>query len=204
VWFDKTNLEWGDDLRASIDRGLTACRYGIVVFSQAFLRKKKWTEYELNSLFAFEQPGKKVILPIWHGITRDDLLEYGAAFADRLAKVSSSDSYKDIAESVLGLLGRSTAEKPAPAQGAGSPKTKPNAIAYAWYEVAGEESGKARAFIRPSIRQDGWFTFENSFGEVVHGTKDEVALRFVTFDKTLRLKNYVRMQHASSDPAFSL
>jgi len=63
VWFDKTALEWGDDLRPSIDRGLANCRYGIVVLSKAFLGKKKWTEYELNSLFALEQPGKKIILP---------------------------------------------------------------------------------------------------------------------------------------------
>ena len=107
VWFDKTALEWGDDLRPSIDRGLANCRYGIVVLSKAFLGKKKWTEYELNSLFALEQPGKKIILPIWHGITRDDLLQYGAGFADRLAKISSKDSYEDIVESLLNLVGRS-------------------------------------------------------------------------------------------------
>jgi hypothetical protein len=107
VWFDKTALEWGDDLRPSIDRGLANCRYGIVVLSKAFLRKKKWTEYELNSLFALEQPGRKIILPIWHGITRDDLLQYGAGFADRLAKISSKDSYEDIVESLLNLVGRS-------------------------------------------------------------------------------------------------
>ena len=107
VWFDKTALEWGDDLRPSIDRGLANCRYGIVVLSKAFLGKKKWTEYELNSLFALEQPGKKIILPIWHGITRDDLLQYGAGFADRLAKISSKDSYEDIVKSLLNLVGRS-------------------------------------------------------------------------------------------------
>jgi hypothetical protein len=106
VWFDKTTMEWGDSLRSEIDRGLAACRYGIVVFSKAFLKKKKWTEHELNALFAREKPGKKVILPIWHGITRDDLIEYSPAFADRLAKNSITDSYADIVESLLLMLGR--------------------------------------------------------------------------------------------------
>ena len=106
VWFDRAALEWGDDLRVAIDRGLTTCRYGIVVFTKAFLRKKKWTEYELNSLFAREQAGKKLILPIWHGITREDLIQYSPAFADRLAKISSTDSYADIVESLLVMLGR--------------------------------------------------------------------------------------------------
>ena len=106
VWFDQNTLEWGDDLRSSIDRGLANCRYGIVVFSKAFLGKKKWTEYELNSLFALEKVGRKVILPIWHGITRDDLIQYSPAFADRLAKISSTDSYAEIVESLLAMLGR--------------------------------------------------------------------------------------------------
>jgi hypothetical protein len=112
VWFDKTNLEWGDDLRTAIDRGLTACRYGIVVFSKAFLGKKKWTEYELNSLFAREQAGKKLILPIWHGITREDLIQYSPAFADRFAKLSPTHSYADIVGSVLALLGRPIQRRP--------------------------------------------------------------------------------------------
>jgi hypothetical protein len=111
VWFDKTTLEWGDDLRSSIDRGLANCRYGIVVFSKAFLGRKKWTEYELNSLFALEQSSNKVILPIWHGITRADLIQYGPAFADRLAKISSADSYGDIVESLLEMLGRSKSQE---------------------------------------------------------------------------------------------
>ena len=106
VWFDNQILEWGDDLRTSITQGLSNCRYGIVVFSKAFLQKKKWTEYELNGLFARERSGSKLILPIWHGITREDLLSYSPTFADRLAKVSSTDDYINIVETLLRMLGR--------------------------------------------------------------------------------------------------
>jgi hypothetical protein len=106
VWFDKTALKWGDDLRSTIDRGLSNCRYGIVIFSKAFLKRKKWTEYELSSLFALEKVSEKRILPIWHGVTHEDLLEYSAGLADRLAKVSSSDSYENIVDSLCEMLGR--------------------------------------------------------------------------------------------------
>jgi TIR domain len=106
VWYDRLVLEWGDDLRSRIDTGLANCRYGIVVLSKAFLGKKKWTEHELNGLFAREQAGQKLILPIWHGITRDDLLQYSPAFADRLAKISDTDSYEDIVHSLRAILGR--------------------------------------------------------------------------------------------------
>jgi len=203
VWFDKATLEWGDDLRPAIDRGLTNCRYGIVVFSQAFLRKKKWTEYELNSLFAREQSGKKLILPIWHGITHDDLIQYSPAFADRFAKLSSTDSYADIVASLLSMLGRPGTQEQVKVNVA-QLAPKPDAVAYAHYETKGENAARAESYVRPSTQKEGWFTFENSFGEEEHGTKEEIAQRFAAFDKSLTLKHYVRMRHGSSDPAFNL
>jgi len=202
VWFDKSALEWGDDLRAAIDRGLTNCRYGIVVFSQAFLRKKKWTEYELNSLFAREQAGNKLILPIWHGITREDLLQYSPGFADRLAKISSTDSHDDIVQSLLRMVGRSNpgerAETKAGHTVAVSPtQTKENAVAYAQYETTGKGARKAEAYVRQSREKDGWFTFENSFGEQEDGTMEEVAQRFTAFDRSLTARGYIRMRHGN-------
>ena len=52
------------------------------------MKKKKWTEYELNGLFSKEKNGQKVILPIWHDITKDDISQYSLTFADRIAKRS--------------------------------------------------------------------------------------------------------------------
>jgi len=204
VWFDKTTLEWGDDLRASIDRGLTGCRYGIVVFSQAFLRKKKWTEYELNSLFAREEVGKKLILPIWHKITREDLIQYSPAFAGRLAKLTSSDSYADIVESLLAKLGRTNPQQRSEARSeitvAEMPgELKPNAVAFAHYETKGPNALRAEAYVRPSTQREGWYTFENSLGEKQHGTMEQIALRFVGFDRSLTIKGYVRMRHGNSN-----
>jgi len=68
---------------------------------------KHWTEHELNGLFVNERYGKKVILPIWHKVTRGDLLEYSPAFADRIAKVSQKDSISDIVRSMKAILRKS-------------------------------------------------------------------------------------------------
>jgi TIR domain len=157
VWYDKSALEWGDDLRSVIDRGLSNCRYGIVVFSKAFLGKKKWTEYELNSLFALERVGRKVILPIWHGITRDDLIQYSPAFADRLAKILSTDSHGEIVEGMLGLLGRSKPQESDAGNITGSVATKQVQIesetaAYAPGTTGGSAPG-ANAFADDLERQ---------------------------------------------------
>jgi predicted aspartyl protease len=106
VWYDRDRMQWGDNLRSSIDEGLLNSRFGIVVLSKAFLKKKRWTEHELNGLFAKERAGEKVILPIWHKITQDDLAGYSTAFIDRIALDSQKNSIDEIVRSLKSLLGR--------------------------------------------------------------------------------------------------
>jgi len=60
-------------------------------------------------------------------------------------------------------------------------EAKPSALAFALYKPAGENALKAEAYVRPSAQKDGWFTFENSFGEEQHGTMDQIAQRFAAF-----------------------
>jgi hypothetical protein len=43
------------------------------------------------------------------------------------------------------------------------------------------------------MQATGMFTFENSFGEEEHGTEEEIAQRFVAFDRSLTMKGYIRM-----------
>jgi hypothetical protein len=208
VWFDKTSMEWGDSLRSEIDRGLAACRYGIVLFSKAFLNKKKWTEHELNALFAKEEPGKKVILPIWHGITREDLIQYSPAFADRLAKNSVTDSYADIVASLQTMLGRPASLPPLAAVPAVSEslKEKASAIVRARYDAKGKNTPWVHAHIRPVLDAPNRFTFENSEGTFKTGDADEVALEFIRFDRSLMSRGYTRMEfgNLSGDRRFDL
>jgi len=104
VWYDKDRMQWGDNLRSSIDEGLLNSRFGIVVFSRAFFQKRRWTEHELNGLLAKERVGKKVVLPIWHKITQDDLAGYSTAFIDRIALDSQKNSIQEIVRSLKSLL----------------------------------------------------------------------------------------------------
>lgn len=69
VWYDEFTLVIGDSLRETIDRGLSKSRYGVVVISPDFF-KKRWPVRELNGLVAREISGEhSVILPIWHNIS---------------------------------------------------------------------------------------------------------------------------------------
>ena len=98
VWFDRDILSVGDSLRRSIDLGLSSSRYGVVILSPAFLRKGKgWTTYELDSLVAREIDARKVILPIWHKLTRDEILGYSPSLADKVALNTATATVADIA-----------------------------------------------------------------------------------------------------------
>jgi len=58
------SLKLGDSIRRAIDKGLSQSRFGVVVLSKAFF-KKKWPQYELDGLAEREMKGKdKVILPV--------------------------------------------------------------------------------------------------------------------------------------------
>lgn len=84
VWFDEWTLTIGDSLRQKIDEGLLASDYGIVVLSRSFFAKE-WPQAELDGLFAREMQGRKVILPVWHKVTRADVLEFSPMLAGKLA-----------------------------------------------------------------------------------------------------------------------
>lgn len=104
VWYDKIELEVGDSLRRSIDRGLSNSEYGIVVLSPAFFAKN-WPQYELDGLTAKEMAGgKKVILPIWHNVDRDDVLRYSPALADKVALLTKDLSVQEVAEALGEVL----------------------------------------------------------------------------------------------------
>jgi hypothetical protein len=145
VWFDEDSLSWGESLRQGIKKGLNNSRYGIVVLSKAYLSERKWTEHEFDALFAREKIGSFIILPIWHGIVRDEIEKYDAALADRMAKVSNTDSYPDIVNSVLKTLGRTQSEpdmsallRPIVASGREGPNG--SELAHAVYEQKGPDA----------------------------------------------------------------
>lgn len=103
VWFDEFTLRIGDGLRTSIDSGLADSRYGIVVLSKAFFAKN-WPKYELDGLTARQMLGSKTILPIWHGVSRDDVAKYSLPLADMLAISSEQSNVNDIVDELLELL----------------------------------------------------------------------------------------------------
>ena len=103
VWYDEFELKLGDSLSKSIDHGLVSSAYGIVVLSKAFF-SKNWPQYELEGLIARQMVGEKVVLPVWHGVSRDDILRYSPPLADRLALDSKTNTIQQMVDSVASVV----------------------------------------------------------------------------------------------------
>lgn len=103
VWYDEFTLKVGDSLRRSIDKGLRQSKFGVVVLSSSFFNKN-WTQYELDGLVSREMEGKKVILPIWHKISIDEVRKYSPSLADKVAINSSLHSIEEIARQLADVL----------------------------------------------------------------------------------------------------
>jgi hypothetical protein len=102
VWYDTFTLKLGDSLRESIDRGLTESRFGIVILSKHFFAKR-WPARELNGLTAIEIGGERVILPVWHGVTYDDVVRYSPTLADRKA-ISTGEDLSQIVAAIEAVV----------------------------------------------------------------------------------------------------
>lgn len=103
VWYDEKSLKLGDSLRRAIDKGLSKSRFGVVVLSKAFFARN-WPQYELDALAEREMAGKdKVLLPIWHDVTHQDVMEYSPALAGRKA-VSSSEGIAKVVQEILSVI----------------------------------------------------------------------------------------------------
>ena len=85
VWYDAFVLTAGDSLLEKIDEGLARSRYGVVILSHAFF-KKSWTKKELDGLATLEGKKKrqKVILPVWHDLTVEEVRKYSPSLAGRI------------------------------------------------------------------------------------------------------------------------
>lgn len=103
VWYDEFELRIGDSLRRRIDEGIARSRFGIVVLSNAFFAKS-WPQYELDGLVTMAVSGRQVLLPLWHRITKDEVVEQSPSLADKVALRTSDYSVDEIAAEIASVV----------------------------------------------------------------------------------------------------
>lgn len=103
VWYDEFTLRIGDSLRQKIDKGLATSRVGLVVLSQSFIAKG-WTNYELDGIVTRTVSGEQILLPIWHGITKQEVINFSPSLADKVARSTATHTVEEIAAEIYELI----------------------------------------------------------------------------------------------------
>lgn len=82
IFYDKESLEWGDNWKDRILNGTQKSEFAIIVISENFF-DREWTERELTEFLSRQnQDGQKLILPILHHITMNQLQQKYPSVAD--------------------------------------------------------------------------------------------------------------------------
>lgn len=97
IFYDKEEIEWGDKWKDRILQGVEKSEFAIIVISENFFGRE-WTEKELsNFLNRQNRSGQKIILPVLHNITNQQLGEKYPEVADIQTISSSNYNCEEIA-----------------------------------------------------------------------------------------------------------
>ncbi|MFV1975536.1 MAG: toll/interleukin-1 receptor domain-containing protein, partial [Candidatus Scalindua sp.] len=111
VWYDKNELTIGDDIQQNIISGIEFSLTGIVVLSPHFFdRNKSWTKEELNKFLSRKEQNSKVILPVLHNMSVEDLRKENPGLADVLG-AKSDEGVDHVAEKIAEVIARIKAQK---------------------------------------------------------------------------------------------
>ena len=66
--------------------------------------KKGWTNYELDGIITKAVSGEQIILPIWHNITKKEVIDFSPSLADKLARNTAINTVDEIASEISELI----------------------------------------------------------------------------------------------------
>ncbi len=105
AWYDKEQIKWGTSLREKIDKGLSKSKFGIVIISHNYIADGKyWTKAELEGIFQLHSIQENIMLPIWHNITKKEVMSYSPIIAGKLAMTTSNMTPEEIAYELYKLI----------------------------------------------------------------------------------------------------
>lgn len=103
VWYDEFELRIGDNLVAKLNAGIRSSRFGILVLSKAFLAKR-WTIHELNMLENLWVSDDRILFPVWHRITIEELSAYRAWLAIIIGLSTDTYEITEIVDEIFAVI----------------------------------------------------------------------------------------------------
>ena len=104
VWYDEFELKIGDSLRRKIDKGLANSRFGVVVLSRAFFRTRLARIRAGWPRDPHGIGGEQVLLPVWHNVTKHEVMEFSPSLADRVARSTATHTVEEIAAEIVDVI----------------------------------------------------------------------------------------------------
>jgi hypothetical protein len=71
-------------------------RAGVIVLSKPFFAKG-WPQHELDGLINRYVSGEQDLLPIWHNITKDEVMARSPSLVDKIARSTAEFTIEEIA-----------------------------------------------------------------------------------------------------------
>lgn len=94
IFYDSDALSWGDEWKKVILDGTNTSEFAIIVISENFF-DREWTERELHEFLKRQnEDGQKIVLPLLHNITMNDLKAKYPELAD-IQTISSKNVTKE-------------------------------------------------------------------------------------------------------------
>ena len=97
IFYDADIISWGDNWKQVILDGTAKSEFAIIVISENFFGRE-WTERELNEFLQHQnESGQKIVLPLLHNISLDQLKEHYPELEEIQVIDTASRSKEDIA-----------------------------------------------------------------------------------------------------------
>jgi hypothetical protein len=101
VWYDAFTLQVGDSLRDKLEEGIKNANYVAVILSKALFETKGWARNELDGILArASADGKPIILPIWHKVDYQDVVNFSSMLTGRFA-IQTKEGIQSVIDKVL-------------------------------------------------------------------------------------------------------
>ena len=101
IWYDNNEITAGKSIRRSIEAGLQINAYGISVLSETYFGKS-WAQEELDILVDQQTTaGKTIIIPIWYGVSSDDVRNHNSTLASRYAITGDETCVSEVADEIF-------------------------------------------------------------------------------------------------------
>lgn len=103
VWFDEYELRPGDSKAQKIIDGLARSKHAAVILSPQFFQDR-WAPRELDALLERESNGERLIVPVLHELTSDDVARNAPALGDRVALSLGDRSVESLTQQLADIV----------------------------------------------------------------------------------------------------